>query len=442
VDSATIISHLDADGITSASIMASALGKADIEYDMVFTRQIDEEVLGRDYSGDIIVYTDLGSGYINDILRAYPDRRMLIVDHHHPLIAQDRIGDVVQLNPHLIGMDGAIDISGSGMAFLAAMSISEENSRLAPLAIVGAVGDMQDSQHRKLVGLNRDIISLGESLGLIRPEIDVRMFGRQTRPVAKMLEYSNDPFIPGLTGNEENCTEFVKHVLASHDVGRRWIDLTAMQRSEILLNLIDYCRRYRIDSDVLIGEVYTLLNEPEGTELRDAKEFATLLNATARYNNPSIGVQVCMGDRGDAFEAARMLLMEHRQNLARGIEFVQQNGVIRMENIQYFDAGESIQDSIVGIIAGMLYSFIDRRMPVFAIAKAQNGIKVSARGTWDLVRAGLDLSEIMREASDQVGGRGGGHSIAAGANIPEGSVDEFLQIADRIVGQQLSKRNI
>ncbi|HOK59269.1 MAG TPA: DHH family phosphoesterase, partial [Methanothrix sp.] len=158
MDSATIISHLDADGITSASIMASALGKADIEYDMVFTRQIDEEVLGRDYSGDIIVYTDLGSGYINDILRAYPDRRMLIVDHHHPLIAQDRIGDVVQLNPHLIGMDGAIDISGSGMAFLAAMSISEENSRLAPLAIVGAVGDMQDSQHRKLVGLNRDII--------------------------------------------------------------------------------------------------------------------------------------------------------------------------------------------------------------------------------------------------------------------------------------------
>jgi len=438
VDRAVIISHLDADGITSASIIASALEQRDTTYEMVFTRQIDDDILSREYDGDIIIYTDLGSGYIHEIARM--GRRALVIDHHQPVVLSGSVGDVVQINPHLIGLDGAIDISGSGMAFMTAMALSEENGCLSPLAIVGAVGDMQDSRNRKLVGINREILQFGESLGLIRGEIDIRMFGRHTRSVVKMLEYSSEPFFPGLTGNEEMCTEFVKHVLSSHDIGRRWIDLTPVQRSEILLNLLEYCKRYRIRQDMLIGEVYTLLKEPEGTELRDAKEFATLLNATARYNNPMIGVKVCMGDRGDAFNDARILLQEHRQNLARGIELVQENGLRKLENIQYFDVGESIPDTIIGIIAGMLYSYIDRNMPVFAIAKAPNGTKISARGTWELVHSGLDLAEIMSQAAAAVGGRGGGHSIAAGANIPDDKVSEFLQIADQIVARQL-KRN-
>ena len=47
----------------------------------------------------------------------------------------------------------------------------------------------------------------------------------------------------------------------------------------------------------LVGEVYVLTNESSGTELHDAKEYATLLNATARYDKPDVGLNVCLGDR-------------------------------------------------------------------------------------------------------------------------------------------------
>jgi RecJ-like exonuclease len=44
----------------------------------------------------------------------------------------------------------------------------------------------------------------------------------------------------------------------------------------------------------------------------------------------------------------------------------------------------------------------------------------------------------MDEASAAVGGGGGGHDVAAGATIPKGERQAFLEHADRIVGDQLA----
>jgi RecJ-like exonuclease len=53
------------------------------------------------------------------------------------------------------------------------------------------------------------------------------------------------------------------------------------------------------------------------------------------------------------------------------------------------------------------------------------------------VSQGLDLSVVMREASQAVGGDGGGHDVAAGATIPTGAEEAFIEHADRVVGEQL-----
>jgi nanoRNase/pAp phosphatase (c-di-AMP/oligoRNAs hydrolase) len=54
-----------------------------------------------------------------------------------------------------------------------------------------------------------------------------------------------------------------------------------------------------------------------------------------------------------------------------------------------------------------------------------------------LVASGLDLAEVLRIASESVGGRGGGHNIASGAAIPKGAADAFISTADSLVGAQL-----
>jgi len=43
----------------------------------------------------------------------------------------------------------------------------------------------------------------------------------------------------------------------------------------------------------------------------------------------------------------------------------------------------------------------------------------------------------MRLASEANGGKGGGHNIAAGAQVPLEKLDSFLKLADELVGRQL-----
>jgi Single-stranded DNA-specific exonuclease len=81
---------------------------------------------------------------------------------------------------------------------------------------------------------------------------------------------------------------------------------------------------------------------------------------------------------------------------------------------------------------------VDARTPIVAFADDEDGVKVSARGTGRLVGQGLDLAVAMCDAATAVGGEGGGHDVAAGATIPEGTASAFVEAVDERVGEQLS----
>jgi RecJ-like exonuclease len=107
--------------------------------------------------------------------------------------------------------------------------------------------------------------------------------------------------------------------------------------------------------------------------------------------------------------------------------------------VQYFDAGANIRETVVGIVAGMLLNSGDAKkdLPILAFADADDGVKVSARAARVLTDRGLDLSFVMKTASERVGGYGGGHSVAAGATIPKGREKEFLDAAEDIISSQV-----
>jgi single-stranded-DNA-specific exonuclease len=445
-DDIAVVSHVDADGLTSASIICTALERRGIGHKPLFFRQLDDAALQRiaDMGSDLVIFTDLGSGMVREICDL--GITAVIADHHKPGNLDAR--PLSHMNPHLVGADGATYCSGSSISFLLASSLAKArggNDDLSALAVVGAVGDLQDMASGMLLGINREILEIGERSGVLSFGRDIRLFGRQTRPVYKMLEYSQDPYIPGLSGNEDACIAFLKEVglRLGGEKWRRWIDLNQDERARMVSALIRHGLRSGISNvklERLIGEVYTLLREAEGTELRDASEYSTLLNATARYGHADVGLAVCMGDRDEAFVRAQTLLRSHRQNLVNGLKLVSERGIIALQNVQYFDAGDEILDTIVGIVAGMSFQMADRSKPILAFAKTpEGGLKVSARGTQDLVRSGLDLAEAMSIAAATVGGIGGGHNVAAGATIPPGAREEFLQAVDAAVGRQLNQ---
>ena len=117
-----------------------------------------------------------------------------------------------------------------------------------------------------------------------------------------------------------------------------------------------------------------------------------------------------------------------------GLKFVRDQGITEMNHLQYFDAGSSIKDTIVGIVAGMSLTNIgNRKIPILAFAESDDGTKVSARGTQGLVKRGLNLADAIESCAARFDGIGGGHNIAAGATIPNGSKDEFLELMDTVI---------
>ncbi len=435
--SVLVVSHIDADGLTSAAIMGKALERAGVEYEMQFARQLDRATLTEiaDRNPELVIFTDLGSGMMEEIESS--GINAVVSDHHQP-----RGNAEYHLNPHLFGINGATEISGSGITYFMAMALGD-NSDLADLAVVGAVGDLQHVKHGRLVGSNRTILEEGARNGVLGYEKDLLLFGKQTRPVFKLLQYSSDPYLPGITGSEDASIEFLKKIgIRQHgEKWRRWIDLDSAEKQLIVSTLIQRCLFSGVQAcnvQRLVGEVYTLLREREGTEVRDASEYSTLLNATARYDHADIGLAVCMGDREKHYDEASRLLDEHRKNLVEGLNLVKEMGVTRMRNLQYFDAGNKIRETIVGIVAGMSASFINNKdIPIIAFSDSEDGVKVSSRGNHDLIRRGLNLGRAISEAAAAVGGTGGGHDIAAGAFIPKEMKQEFLGILDGLIGGQL-----
>ncbi|WP_380674518.1 DHH family phosphoesterase [Salinigranum sp. GCM10025319] len=443
-DRVLLASHIDADGLTSAAIAASALERAEIPFETTFEKQLDRAAIERiaRSSYETVLFTDFGSGQLDDIVAFDAAFTPVIADHHQPADAETDY----HLNPLLEGIDGASELSGAGASYVLARALGGERNRdLAGLAVVGAVGDMQDGDGG-LSGANEALVRDGVAAGVLAEETDLLLYGRQTRPLPKLLEYASEARIPGISNDEAGAVSFLTDLdldLKSGGEWRRWVDLTGDERKTLVNALLRYAISRGVPADRvngLIGTTYVLTDEEPGTELRDVSEFSTLLNATARYERADVGLAVCLGDRDAALDRARHLLRNHRRNLSEGLQWVKTEGVTVADNLQWFDAGDEIRETIVGIVAGMAVgaSGVRHDLPIVAFADAGDGeVKVSARGSHALVRRGLDLSVVMREASRAVGGDGGGHDVAAGATIPADARDEFLDHADRIVGEQL-----
>ena len=460
-DEILIISHIDADGIAAGSIASIALKRKGIEHGVRFVKKLDDNEIEkiRNENPQLVWFTDLGSGS----LPMLTNLNAVITDHHVPVKTgiqkKDRTNILnwvngftensnYHLNPHLFGMDGAYDLSGAGCTYLVTKMMDKKNSDLAALAIVGAVGDLQDTKTLKLEGTNREVMQDAKNSGSLHWKKDIRYFGRETRPLFKLLQYANDPLIPNFSGKEDACITFLLELgipLKNEENWRRWIDLTLKEKrlisSEIVKLLISKGFGHEI-AKRLIGEVYILTKEEEGTELRDAKEFATLLNSCGRYDKADVGYNVCLGDRGEWLERALVLLRGHRRTLVDNLQLIKESGISELEYIQYFHGHDKVPENIVGTLAGMLLGGEEVRsdLPMLAFALTSEGdIKVSARATRALVKKGLDLSQVMKKSSEKVGGVGGGHNIAAGATIPKGSEKEFLAFAEKMVKKQLEK---
>jgi len=127
-----VVSHHDADGITACGIVCHMLQRLGIPFQATIVSNLDASVSGALDSAQFVIFCDMGSGQ-PDIVNKF---NAVVLDHHIPQDGSTQ----VQVNPHLIGLDGGSEVSASGVCYSLAR-IMGDNSDLSGLAISGAIGD-------------------------------------------------------------------------------------------------------------------------------------------------------------------------------------------------------------------------------------------------------------------------------------------------------------
>ena len=449
-----VFSHLDADGVAAAGIIGKALFRLDSRFRLRVTQWVDEKIIGEITSDkpQLVVLTDFGSGYLDMLNEKVPDFKVLILDHHQITGTVDN-ENFVQVNPHAHGIAGATDISGSGVAYFVAKAVSAENVDLAPIAMVGALGDMQDkNEQRKLGGLNAIIVEDAVAAKLVTVEKDLTFFGRETRPIHRALAATTNPFIPGLSGEGDKSLAFLASLDIKPKEDEKWRalrDLTEDEKKKLASALADHLISKGFHSEVenLIGNVYVLANEEPWTPLRDAREFAVVLNSTGRLDRPSLGMAICMGDRGAALEEANKVLKDYRKNISKYLGWVMEKPERMKEHDNiYVVYGESfINEKIIGTISSILVSGLEnseKPLIAFSNIEKEGAAKFSARTTAFALSKGVNLGDVMRVASEKFGGKGGGHNVAAGAQVPIDQIENFINSVNDLVGKQLKGEEV
>ncbi len=447
----SVVSHMDADGISAAGIMGAALSRMGATFRVRIERWFDKKVTETIAAEKktLTVLTDMGSGYLDALNEKVKGKPLIILDHHQPDVEADKA--FVHVNPQLFGFDSARDISGAGIAYLTAKALSEGNRDLACIGVVGALGDLQDkNKERSLGGANQLVVEDAVSSGSLELVTDLLFFGRETRPIHKALAYTTTPFIPGISGEEDKSLAFLMGLGIKPKIGEKWRalrDLSQDEKRQIFSALSDYLVSKGLKSNLamsLLGTAYVLTHEEPWTPLRDAREFALLLNSTGRTGKSSLGVAICMGDRGKCLEEANVALDEYRQAITEILRWLDAHPdrVEEKESIYVLHVGEAVDEKMISAVSTILSTNMpNTEKPVIAYTAIpdENIIKVSARTVDELTTKGFNIGEIMRISAERFNGIGGGHDVAAGAQVPIKNKEDFLKYVDELVKDSIKR---
>lgn len=445
----SIITHLDADGITSGSIMAMALARMGAKCAVRTVSDMNPWVIERmkAEAHDFYVITDLGGGMAAHFRKALGNR-WVVIDHHQipeEEMLTDDAGQV--MNAWKFGIDGGTEIPAGGMAYMVASALDRKNRDLSCIAVVSAVGDRQDQgDKRSFVGVNKEILDTAKATGLMSVDLDIMLTGRETRPLHEALAFTSFPYIDGLTWNRDGCYTALKNAGIKLKENGRWrvpSEFSQEEKSAVLEAIAKFIVASGKTSasviDDLIGNVYTLSGEDKRSQLRDAREFATLLNACGRIGRSGVGIAICMGDRNAMLTAGEEINAEYRTTLRNYIStiFADKWRVSDDGKVAFVNGDGLVAEDMLGAVSSLLsgsQTLAGRLLFVRSLATDGTYKFSSRKGLGCESKANLGL--VMRHCAEQHKGTGGGHSAAAGCRIPSAALDSFMSCVKAAVNDQ------
>ncbi len=420
-----IISHNDADGISAAGVMCNAIAKEKGKFHVTIVPRLKDEVLSKFFKEKykLFVFCDMGSANLKGIRRLKGD--VIIADHHQTNPETTIPDNIIHVNPHLYGLDGTKDVSGSGVSYLTVRPMEYKN--LAGLALVGAFGDMQ--YKNGFSGVNKMILDDGIESHNIEVRDDLKIANKTHEPLYKALSHTINPAIKGISGDEEGSVTFLEKIGISYRI--KFTELGNEEKDILKEELV------KINPEIF-SSVYSIPTEIP--ELRNLEDYSNILDACGKNKKQGLGLSICIGDRDKSIKEAQDLVKSYSDDLVHGIEWINKEGSVVQDKIQYIYTEEKRKKRIMGTLSsiGLDLEILDPEKPVLAMSRMDNIIKVSGRTTSKMTEKGVNLGYALENASKSFNGSGGGHNIAAGAVIPYREMDNFLNLVDEIIRTQLN----
>ncbi len=463
---ARVISHYDADGITAAGIICNGLLRRGIQFHTSIVNKLERPFI-QGLNEELIIFCDMGTAQVDLILEYLKDKDVIIIDHHEPLTLisapTSQASSLVLINPCCLSVEGegkgkgeremeseiGGEICAAGISYLVARCMSgddKDNIDLAGLAVAGTLGDKLELNS----GINKMILDDAIKEGVISVKKGLKLGEGKIRD---LILLSTDPYIP-LAGKVEWVDAFLNKVGIEGD--KKVSDLEEEEERRLTTALVSLLRESKtgISEDALVGTTYILNSEV----VRNGIEFMRMVDACGRFGKAGIGIGLCLREER-MIEEATSLYVKFQSKLVSELNRIEsEEGIIKeLPNIFYFYVHEK---GITGVLAGIVAEYLYTGKPVIVLNKkngAEEGVKaetkISARCNKKLLLAsegeregegegeGIDLAKAMEKASKEVEGFGGGHPVASGASIPEGSEEKFIDILDRIIGEQKVKNS-
>lgn len=448
-----IITHLDTDGLTCASILSHTLKKHNQNFWVTIVRQLEDELLEKwlheaeKQKWKALLFLDLGASKIDKIKKFANYTEVFVIDHHEfetnfepGTLASSKISEkFFFISQHLYGNE---KISASCLTYLFIKQLEMQlekfedgdNKRLAQLAVLGLIGDVLDKNIGKTA---RNILKDAEESGM-QIKKGLTVFSSM-RPIHKALEFSSNIFIPGVTGSANGALMMLRElgieVKTAHGY-RTLLDLNKEELSRLITGILLKRVTSGHNQDIL-DNIYLIKIR---NMLFDAREVSSMLNACGRLGYGTVALAFLMGSK-QAQAKIEEVYAKYKHHIIKALNWVGLRKNIQGEGYIIINAKNAIKDTIIGTIVSIIASsyLYDEGMIVIGGAyRKDDKMKISARVVKSERANDINLYRLLKSVIDLIGGEVGGHNNAAGCLISKNKENEFFELLEKkLVAQEI-----
>jgi RecJ-like exonuclease len=407
VKSLRVISHFDTDGITSAAIFSRALARSGKSFSVEIVKSLEEDFVKGLNEKDVLIFLDLASGSLDYLKNKKTE--IFIFDHHE--VVQQVPDNVFMVNP---SYEKEENLCSATICYLFARELSLNNKDLANLAVVGTVGDVLDKHIGKVFSSVLD-----DAETIVRKGI---LLYPSTRPLDKALEFSSQPYIPGVSGSRTGVLNLLRDAGIENEEGRykALYELNDEEMSKLITAIL-LKSKSKVNEESLIGNLFLV---KFFNKLEDARELSALVNACSRMDSPEVALGFCMGNKYYKEEAEKVYI-NYKQSLVAALKYVSESEKVEGKDYMIINAKDRIKDTIIGTVASILSHspLYKEGLVIVALSYNEDKIKVSARIAG---RQGRNVRDLLHKVVVPIGGEVGGHPNAAGCLISKEKEEEFI----------------